>query len=224
MPRTHAAKEHPSFPELKIPTRENQDPQASQIGKPPPARDQAPHGLRASGAATALSRAAANSGLLGRPTRVKPKGDQRGQEPRDAVDAVPCDGWRRELDDVIVNFCKRGRQGQREAILAIRKQHPQISAETIWARMLYLGQNGITLPEGVLINAAFEGLNAEEIYARLLKEREQQGLQGSGRQSGSSLASAQPGTTAREHAQAGPNKAAGGPRTERGFCASWRVL
>lgn len=55
-----------------------------------------------------------------------------------ALFAVPFDGWIRELDDVLVDFCSRGRAGQREALLAIRASHPQISSETIWARMVYL--------------------------------------------------------------------------------------
>ncbi len=52
--------------------------------------------------------------------------------------AVPFDGWLRELDEVLVDFCSRGRAGQREAMLAIRASHPQISSGTIWARMVYL--------------------------------------------------------------------------------------
>ena len=44
-----------------------------------------------------------------------------------------------ELDEVLVDFCKRGRDGQREAMLAIRATHPQISSTTIWARIVYLG-------------------------------------------------------------------------------------
>jgi hypothetical protein len=51
---------------------------------------------------------------------------------------VPFDGWLRELDEVLVDFCQRGRAGQREAMLAIRATHPEISPATIWARMVYL--------------------------------------------------------------------------------------
>jgi hypothetical protein len=37
-----------------------------------------------------------------------------------------------------VEFCKRGRDGEREANHAIQKDHPHISSDTIWARMVYL--------------------------------------------------------------------------------------
>src|SRR4030095_13282425 len=40
--------------------------------------------------------------------------------------AVPFDGWSRELDEVLVEFCKRGRDGQRDAILTIQAAHPEI--------------------------------------------------------------------------------------------------
>jgi hypothetical protein len=63
-------------------------------------------------------------------------GQRREQHP---AYSVPFDGWNRELDGVLAKFCKRGRDGEREAILAIRKDHPQISAATIWARIVYLG-------------------------------------------------------------------------------------
>jgi hypothetical protein len=52
---------------------------------------------------------------------------------------VPFDGWTRELDGRLAEFCKRGRDGEREALLAFRKDHPQIPSATIWARMVYLG-------------------------------------------------------------------------------------
>jgi hypothetical protein len=56
-----------------------------------------------------------------------------------AVYTVPFDGWYRELDEVLVDCCKRGRDGQRQALVAIRARHPQISPNTIWARIVYLG-------------------------------------------------------------------------------------
>jgi hypothetical protein len=61
------------------------------------------------------------------------------RRPHAPLYAVPFDGWFRELDEVLVDFCKRGRDGQREAMLAIRATHPQISSTTIWARIAYLG-------------------------------------------------------------------------------------
>ena len=60
--------------------------------------------------------------------------------------AVPFDGWSRELDEVLVEFCKRGREGQREAMLAIQAMHPEIPSNTIWARILYLGLSTMTRP------------------------------------------------------------------------------
>lgn len=53
--------------------------------------------------------------------------------------AVPFDGWSRELDEVLVEFCKRGRDGQRDAILAIQATHPEITSNIIWARIVYVG-------------------------------------------------------------------------------------
>jgi hypothetical protein len=58
---------------------------------------------------------------------------------RAAAYSVPFDGWFHELDKVLVNLCQRGRDGERQAIAAIRAGHPQISATTIWARIVYLG-------------------------------------------------------------------------------------
>ena len=52
--------------------------------------------------------------------------------------ALPFDGWSRELDEVLVEFYKRGREGQRDAILAIQAAHPEIT-NIIWARIVYLG-------------------------------------------------------------------------------------
>lgn len=53
--------------------------------------------------------------------------------------AVPFDGWFRELDEVLADCCKRGREGERQAMLAIRAKHPQIRPDTVWARIVYLG-------------------------------------------------------------------------------------
>lgn len=53
--------------------------------------------------------------------------------------ALPFDGWFRELDDVLVDCCKRGREGERQAMLAIGTKHPEISPDTVWARIVYLG-------------------------------------------------------------------------------------
>ena len=61
------------------------------------------------------------------------------RQPHAAMYAVPFDGWFRELDEVLVEYCKRGREGERQAMVAIRVRHPQISPDTIWARIVYLG-------------------------------------------------------------------------------------
>ena len=61
------------------------------------------------------------------------------RRPNTAAYAVPFDGWSRELDEVLVEYCKRGRDGERQAMLAIRASHPQIASNTIWARIVYLG-------------------------------------------------------------------------------------
>lgn len=61
------------------------------------------------------------------------------RRPRASIYAVPFDGWLRELDEVLIDDCKRGRDGQRQVMVAIRAKHPQISPDTIWARIVYLG-------------------------------------------------------------------------------------
>ena len=68
-----------------------------------------------------------------------PTHDDAPRRPQALLYAVPFDGWLRELDEVLVDFCSRGRDGQREAIRAIRTTHPQIPPATIWARIVYLG-------------------------------------------------------------------------------------
>ncbi len=61
------------------------------------------------------------------------------QRPHAAAYTVPFASWFRELDEVLVDLCQRGRNGERQAIVAMRARHPQISATTIWARIVYLG-------------------------------------------------------------------------------------
>jgi hypothetical protein len=60
------------------------------------------------------------------------------RRPHASIYAVPFDGWFRELDEVLIEYCKRGRDGQRQVMVAIRSRHPQISPDTIWARIVYL--------------------------------------------------------------------------------------
>lgn len=61
------------------------------------------------------------------------------QRPRISSYTVPFDGWFRELDAILIEYCKRGREGEGQAIAAIQARHPQISPNTIWARIVYLG-------------------------------------------------------------------------------------
>jgi|SRR5581483_1710912 len=61
------------------------------------------------------------------------------RRPHATAYTVPFDGWSRELDEVLVDCCKRGRDGERQAMVTVRARHPQISPNTIWARIVYLG-------------------------------------------------------------------------------------
>lgn len=81
-------------------------------------------------------------GVAGRAAALNPRGrvaDDSLRRPHPPLYAVPFDGWCRELDALLVDFCGRGRDGQRQAMLAIPAMHPQISPQTTWARIVYLG-------------------------------------------------------------------------------------
>ena len=56
-----------------------------------------------------------------------------------AAHSVAFDCWTVDLDNELRGFCKAGREGERQAILSIRARFPDISAEVIWSRILYLG-------------------------------------------------------------------------------------
>ena len=56
-----------------------------------------------------------------------------------AAHSVAFDCWNVDLDYELRGFCKGGREGERQAILSIRTRFPDISAEIIWSRILYLG-------------------------------------------------------------------------------------
>lgn len=85
------------------------------------------------------------AGAAGCTVQHQPGVSVSGATPNDTVRpharlyAVPFDDWSRELDELLVDFCKRGRDGQREAMRAIRATHPEISPSVIWARIVYLG-------------------------------------------------------------------------------------
>lgn len=141
MPRANGGKEYPSSPGSNVAAREDQNQQGPAIEEPLLASSESPLVSSAVGAAATPARAdeVAEPRLLRQPTRAgaATNGGQR-RDP-DRAYSVPFDGWVRELDNVLADFCKRGRDGEREAMLAIRKAYPQISPGTIWARILYLG-------------------------------------------------------------------------------------
>jgi hypothetical protein len=139
MPRADGGKEHPSSPGSNVAARENQKPLNRRIEVTRLAQNGgSANGLAAAVAVAHEPVAVTEQRSTGRPTcaTTATNGQRRDQHP---AYSVPFDGWNRELDGVLREFCQRGRDGEREAILAIRKDHPQISPATIWARMFYLG-------------------------------------------------------------------------------------
>jgi hypothetical protein len=48
-------------------------------------------------------------------------------------------GWWRELDELLIDCCKDGRNGERQAIASIRARHPGIASNVIWRRIVELG-------------------------------------------------------------------------------------
>lgn len=148
MPRAKRGKEYPSTPESNAVARENQDTQAPRIEAPPLAQNESSPAALVSGSAAAPGRVNSIAGSRSpvELTRAEPTGNDGQRRSRASSYSVPFDGWLRELDDVLADFCKRGRDGQQEAMLAIREGHPQISSATIWARMVYLGLTTSKLP------------------------------------------------------------------------------
>lgn len=139
MPRADGGKEHPSSPGLSGAARENQKPLNLRVGVPLRGQNGSPViGLAVATAVAPVPAKVTDQRLLQPASRATTatNGQRRDQHP---AYSVPFDGWSRELDGVLAEFCKRGRDGEREAIVAIRKDHPQISPATIWARMFYLG-------------------------------------------------------------------------------------
>src|SRR5438309_6929541 len=122
MPRANGGREYPSPRGSNVAARENQNTQDLRIDEPPPLpKESPPLGLAvAAAAAPAPAGAVVDAGLPQEATRagLAPNGGQR----RDHHPAysVPFDGWIRELDGLLEQFCKLGRDGEREAILAIR--------------------------------------------------------------------------------------------------------
>jgi hypothetical protein len=141
MPRADGGKQHPSSPGSNVAARENENQQHLRIEEPSPTRHESPPISLAVGAAAAPARSGgvAAPRLLQQPSRAETAPNDCQQRGPDPVYSISFDGWVRELDDVLADFCKRGREGEREAIVAIRKNFPQISSDTIWARIRYLG-------------------------------------------------------------------------------------
>jgi hypothetical protein len=138
MPKTDGGREHPYCPGSNVAARENQKPLNRQVELSRLAQiKDSRNGFAAATAATAVAV------VVGQrlPQAPKPTASATNRLRRDQhpAYAVPFDGWIRELDGILKELCKRGRDGEREAILAIRKDHPHISSATIWARMVYLG-------------------------------------------------------------------------------------
>lgn len=140
MPRANGGREYPSSPGTNIAARESQNTQDPRIDEPPPLRKESPPlGLAVAAAAPAPAGTVVDARLPQEATRagLAPNGGRR--KDHHPAYSVPFDGWIRELDCLLEQFCKLGRDGEREAILAIRKDYPEISSATIWARMVYLG-------------------------------------------------------------------------------------
>jgi hypothetical protein len=143
MPRVGGRKEYPSSSRSSLAARENQDTQDVRIEEPPLAQKESSSGallnICNTGAAAAWVGVVADQPLPVEPTRAEPTRNDQQRRSHTPLYSVAFGGWDRELDDLLADFCKRGRDGQREAMLAIRTRRPQISSDTIWARIVYLG-------------------------------------------------------------------------------------
>lgn len=141
MPGSNGSREHASFFGSQSEARENRELRGRGTGETPVARE----GIRTEDLAVGACGSPAQ--LAGRATQrssaalggTGPAGSNGVRRPYDSPYCIPFDGWRRGLDEVLVAFCRRGREGEREAILAIRGTHPQLAPEIIWARIVYLG-------------------------------------------------------------------------------------
>lgn len=141
MPKAKGGKKYPSFPGSNVVAQENPNQEDPRIAEPPLTRNESlPLGLAVAAATTAVrAGSVAELRLLQRPSRAGTASNDEQRRDPDPLYSIPFDGWVRELDDVLADFCKRGRDGEREAIDATRKKYPQISSDTIWARIRYLG-------------------------------------------------------------------------------------
>ncbi len=143
MPKASGGQEYPSSSRSNLVARENQDTQDVRIEESLLARSEslslAILHTRNTGAAAARVGVVAGQALPVEPTRAEPTRNDQQRRSHTPLYSVAFEGWDRDLDDLLADFCNRGRGGQREAMLAIRARHPQISSDTIWARIVYLG-------------------------------------------------------------------------------------
>jgi hypothetical protein len=141
MPKANGCKEYPSSPGSNVAARESQIHEDLRIREPLPRQNENPSISLTVGAAAAPVQAGGvpDPRLLQQPARAGTAANDSLRRVPDPVYSIPFDGWVRDLDNVLSDFCKRGRDGEREAIEAIRKKYPQISPDTIWARIRYLG-------------------------------------------------------------------------------------
>jgi hypothetical protein len=148
MPKANGGKEYPSSPGPNVAARESQNHEDLRIEEPPLTRNESPPISLAlgAGAASVPAGGVADLRLLQPAASAKTAPNEGHRRDPDPVYSIPFDGWVRELDDVLTDFCRRGRDGEREAIDAIRKQYPQISSATIWARIRYLGLTSCKRP------------------------------------------------------------------------------
>ena len=137
MPRGYGSKECPSFSGRDSRAGRSRNIQNLRVEEPALTRERSFTGVQAIDTGVNHER-----GAIGRATQRWPVArgaDETLRQDHRSSNAGGFDGWFRELDQVLVDFCRRGRDGQREAMLAIRETHPQISPGMIWDRIVYLG-------------------------------------------------------------------------------------
>src|SRR6266498_727123 len=105
MPRADGSKEHPSSPGSNMAARENQKPRNPRVEVSPLVQKESPPiGLVVATAIAPVRAAIADQRLSQQPTRTTTatNGYRRGRHP---AYSVPFDGWDRELDGRLAQFC-----------------------------------------------------------------------------------------------------------------------